>query len=78
MRTKMSSEELVDQAIKTKLWCTGEIDRAVGMIIHDGTSCPIHESLEGYRTEIKDEAHIPVRHITLDVLYAEHYNKESN
>ena len=40
--------------------CTGEIDRAVGMIIHDGTSCPIHESLEGYRTEIKDETHIPV------------------
>ena len=67
----MSSEELVDQAIKTKLWCTGEIDRAVGMIIHDGTSCPIHESLDGYRTEIKDETHIPVRHITLDILYGE-------
>ena len=76
MRTKMSSEELVDQAIKTKLWCTGEIDRAVGMIIHDGTSCTIHESLEGYRTEIKDETHIPVRHITLDILYAEHYRGE--
>ena len=74
----MSPEELVDQAIKTKLWCTGEIDRAVGMIIHDGVSCTIHESMEGYRTEIKDETHIPVRHITLDILYAEHYNGVNN
>jgi hypothetical protein len=56
---------------KLKLECTGEIDRTVGMIIHDGDSCPIHESLEGYRTEIRDESNVPVRHITLDVLHAE-------
>jgi len=71
MRNKISSTELVDQAIRTGLWCTGEIDRAVGMVIHDGTFCPIHESLEGYRTEVKDESTVPVRFITLRSLQDE-------
>lgn len=71
MRNKMSSTELVDQAIRTGLWCKGEIDRAVGMVIHDGTFCPIHESLEGYRTEIKDPSDIPVRYVTLSYLQDE-------
>ena len=48
--------------------CTGEIDRAVGMIIHDGSNCPIHESLEGFRTEIKTESQIPVRYVTMEYL----------
>ena len=71
MRNKMSATQLVDQAIVTGLWCTGEIDRAVGMVIHDGTNCPIHESLEGYRTEIKDPSEIPVRYVTLSYLQDE-------
>ena len=71
MRNKMSSTELVDQAIRTGLWCKGEIDRAVGMVIHDGTFCPIHESLEGYRTEIKDPSDVPVRYVALSYLQDE-------
>jgi hypothetical protein len=51
--------------------CTGEIEREVGMIVHDGESCPIHESLEGYRTELQDPSGIPVRYVTIEQLYEE-------
>jgi hypothetical protein len=68
---RLSSDELIDKAVTTGLWCNGEINRAVGMISHDGDSCPIHESLKGYRTEVKDESTVPVRYITLRSLQDE-------
>jgi len=61
----------LEGAYPGKLLCTGEIERRLGFIIHEGSDCPIHESLEGFRTEIKDESDIPVRYIRLDMLYAE-------
>ena len=51
--------------------CTGEIDRSIGMITHHGSNCPIHESLEGYRTEIKEESQVPVRYVTMEFLQGE-------
>ena len=51
--------------------CPGELEREVGMIVHDGESCPIHESLEGYRTELQNPSGIPVRYVTIEQLYEE-------
>jgi len=52
----------------SELKCTGKIDRTVGKIIHDGATCPIHESRFGKRTEIKEKSDLPIRYVTLEFL----------
>ena len=52
----------------SKLKCTGDIDRTVGKIIHDGASCLIHEPIAGMRTEVKEESDLPILYVTLEFL----------